>query len=57
MDYESVRTFSTWFGLILFIALFAGVLFWAYRPKNKKKFEDYGSIPFRDEDKRADNAD
>ena len=32
------------------LALFVMVLFWAFRPKNKKKFEDYGNIPFRDED-------
>ncbi len=57
MDYESAREFSSWFGLILFIVLFAGILFWTYRPKNKKKFEAYGSIPLRDEDERVSNAD
>lgn len=57
MDYETARTFSSWFGLILFIVLFAGIVFWAYRPKNKNKFEAYGSIPLRDDDERAGNAD
>jgi len=57
MDYETAREFSGWFGLILFMVLFAGVLFWAFRPGNKEKFEAYGSIPLRDEDERAGNAD
>jgi len=57
MDYESAREFSSWFGLILFMVLFAGILFWAYRPKNKKKLEAYGSIPLRDDDERLSDAD
>jgi cbb3-type cytochrome oxidase subunit 3 len=50
MTYEAARTFSSWFGLILFMALFIGVVFWAFRPKNKQKLENYGSIPLRDDD-------
>jgi len=57
MDYETARMFSSWFGLILFIVLFGGILFWAYRPKNKSKFEDYGSIPFNGDDERTGHVD
>jgi cbb3-type cytochrome oxidase subunit 3 len=28
--------------------LFAGVVFWAFRPKNKKRFDDDAKIPFRE---------
>jgi len=50
MTFEAARLFSSWFGLILFMALFAVVVFWAFRPKNKQKLESYGSIPLRDDD-------
>ena len=30
---------------------FLGIVFWAYRPKNKSRFEDCGDIPLRDDDK------
>jgi cbb3-type cytochrome oxidase subunit 3 len=50
MTYETARAFSGWFGLILFMTLFISVVFWAFRPKNKKKLEAYGSIPLRDDD-------
>ncbi len=32
----------------LLIALFAGVLFWAFGRKRKKRFEADGKIPFED---------
>jgi cytochrome c oxidase cbb3-type subunit 4 len=38
---------SLW--LIWLILLFALVVWWAYRPKNKKRFEEDAQIPFRDE--------
>jgi cbb3-type cytochrome oxidase subunit 3 len=28
--------------------LFGGVLWWVYRPKNRKRFEDAAQIPFRE---------
>lgn len=34
--------------LLVLIALFAGVLFWAYGRKRKKRFEQDGRIPFQD---------
>ena len=43
--YEVVR--SLW--LVWLMILFAGIVFWAFRPKNKKRFEDDAQIPFREE--------
>lgn len=38
---------SLW--LLWLIVLFALVVWWAYRPKNKKRFEEDARIPFKDE--------
>ncbi len=35
-------------GLWLMI-IFIGIVFYAYRPKNKKRLEEYGSIPLKDD--------
>jgi cytochrome c oxidase cbb3-type subunit 4 len=43
--YEVAR--SLW--VVWLMILFAGVVFWAFRPKNKKRFEDDARIPFREE--------
>ena len=37
-------------GLLVMI-VFLGIVFWAYRPKNKDRFEAYADIPFRDDNK------
>ncbi|CAA7615342.1 cbb3-type cytochrome c oxidase subunit 3 [Magnetospirillum sp. UT-4] len=36
-------------GLWLMV-LFLGIVFWAYRPKNKDRFESYADIPLRDDE-------
>lgn len=38
---------SLW--LVWLIVLFAVVVWWAYRPKNKGRFEEDARIPFKDE--------
>jgi cytochrome c oxidase cbb3-type subunit IV len=38
---------SLW--LLWLIVLFGLVVWWAYRPKNKKRFEEDARIPFKDE--------
>ena len=43
--YEVAR--SLW--VVWLMILFAGVVFWAFRPKNKKRFEDDAKIPFRED--------
>lgn len=35
--------------LILFMVFFCGVLIWLFHPRNKKKFEEYGKIPFKED--------
>jgi cytochrome c oxidase cbb3-type subunit IV len=40
MTYETVATISQVSSLLLFIALFVGVLVYAVWPKNKPRFED-----------------
>ena len=35
--------------LVWLMILFAGVVFWAYRPRNRKRFEEDGMIPFKEE--------
>ncbi len=36
--------------LLVLIALFVGVVVWAFGRKRKKRFEEDARIPFRDED-------
>ncbi len=43
--YETVR--SLW--VVWLMLLFLGIVFWAFRSKNKKRFEDDARIPFKDE--------
>ncbi len=38
---------SLW--LVWLVVLFAVVVWWAYRPKNKDRFEEDARIPFKDE--------
>lgn len=49
MDTNSVMSYVGAAWVLWAIALFAGIVFWALRPKNKERFEDDGMIPFRDE--------
>lgn len=43
--YEAAR--SLW--VVWLMLLFLGIVFWAFRPKNKKRFEDDARIPFKDD--------
>jgi cytochrome c oxidase cbb3-type subunit 4 len=38
------------FWLLWLIALFVGIVAWAYAPRRKRRLQDHGSIPLRDED-------
>lgn len=35
--------------LVWMVVLFLVIVFWAYRPRNRKRFERDGDIPFREE--------
>jgi cytochrome c oxidase cbb3-type subunit IV len=49
MDFSAImETLGSLWVLWLFVLLIV-VVWWAYRPKNKKRFEEDASIPFKDE--------
>ena len=45
MTYEQVATISQVAALLLFVALFIGVLVYAFWPGNKKRFEEAARLP------------
>ena len=45
------------FWVLWVIMIFTGVVFYAYRPKNKSRLEDYGNIPLRDDNEERYNGD
>jgi cytochrome c oxidase cbb3-type subunit IV len=49
MDLNAVYEVARSLWVVWLMILFAGVVFWAFRPKNKKRFEDDAKIPFREE--------
>lgn len=36
--------------VVWLVILFVGIVFWAFRPKNKKRFEKDGEIPFAEDE-------
>jgi cytochrome c oxidase cbb3-type subunit 4 len=55
MTYEQVSTITQVAALLFFIALFAGVVIYAFWPGNKKRFEKDAQIPLRkDPDQEED---
>jgi cytochrome c oxidase cbb3-type subunit 4 len=36
--------------VVWLMVLFIGLVVWVYWPRRKKKFEEYGRIPFKDDD-------
>lgn len=49
MTYETIVHLSQTSGLLYFIAIFAGVLIYALRPKARAMFEDAARIPFKED--------
>lgn len=49
MDYESANTLSQIVALILFLALFVGVIVYVFWPGNRKKFDDAARLPLDDD--------
>ena len=56
MTYEQVTTISQVLALLFFVALFAGVLVYAFWPGNKKRFEQAARLPF-EKDPDSDDKD
>jgi cbb3-type cytochrome oxidase subunit 3 len=50
MEYQQILELSRITGLFLFMALFAGVLVYAFRPKARHEFERFARIPFQDDE-------
>ena len=50
MTYESASTFSQITAMIIFIALFLGVILYVFWPGNKKKFDETANLPLEDKD-------
>jgi cytochrome c oxidase cbb3-type subunit IV len=50
MTYQSIQSISALAGLILFVALFAGVLLYVFWPGNAKGFDEASRIPLAKED-------
>ena len=42
--------------LIVLIVLFAGIAFWAFRPKNRRRFRKDAEIPFHSDGGRDDDG-
>lgn len=49
MDLTSVMQTLQSLWLLWLIVVFVGIVWWAYRPKNKKRFEEDARIPFKDD--------
>ena len=45
MSYEQVASITQVAALLLFVAIFIGVLIYAFWPGNKKRFEDAARLP------------
>ena len=50
MDWNAILEFARPLWVVWLIVLFGGVLWWAFRPKNRRKFEDAAQIPFKEDD-------
>ncbi|MBB4265795.1 cbb3-type cytochrome oxidase subunit 3 [Roseospira visakhapatnamensis] len=47
---QGVSDFLRQFWGLWLMLLFLGTVWWAYRPSNKRRFEDDAMIPLRDDD-------
>ena len=57
MSYDQMREFFGIAGLLIFIALFAGVLIYTFWPGNRKRFDHASRIPLDDDPSDDSGAD
>ena len=57
MTYEQVAWITQIAALLFFIALFVGVLIYAFWPGNKKSFEEAASLPLEQDPVAEDEKD
>lgn len=50
MDYETARQLADTWGLVFLVALFVGVVAFAFRPGTRKKYDEAAKIPLRDDE-------
>ncbi|MBR9973930.1 cbb3-type cytochrome oxidase subunit 3 [Magnetospirillum sulfuroxidans] len=50
MTLETISEFFRSLWGVWLMVLFLGIVFYAFRPKNKDRLEAYGEIPLRDDD-------
>lgn len=50
VSYDAIADASSMLGLVFFIMMFAVILFWALRPKNKREFDKAARIPLEEPD-------
>lgn len=50
MDLQAISEAIRPYWVVWLMILFLGVLFYAFRPKNKDRFDEDGQIPFKDDD-------
>jgi len=53
MTLEELSDIARELWVVWLLVLFAGIIAWAFWPRNKKKFEEQGKIPFRDDNGEA----
>lgn len=49
MDMTSIIEVARSLWVVWLMGVFLGIAFWAFRPKNKKRFEDDANIIFKNE--------
>lgn len=49
MDWMSILEVARSLWVVWLMGIFVAIVFWAYRPKNKKRFEDDANIIFRND--------
>lgn len=47
---QDISTFLRQFWGLWLMVFFLGIVVWAYRPRNKSRFQDDAMIPLRDEE-------
>ena len=51
MSLEDLAGWTRSLWLVWLMALFFGIAFWAFRPRNRRRFEEDARIPFKDDDR------
>ncbi len=54
MTYQAATVLSQTVALVLFVALFVGVIAYVFWPGNKKKFEEAAKLPLEDENDKPE---